>query len=133
MVRLLLGSLLLVVVVAPARAQGDDAETFFELKIRPVLAETCFKCHGGKKVSHGLRVDSRQALLQGGDSGPAVVPGDAARSLLVRALRHADDTVKMPPDRKLPDAVVADFVTWIERGAAWPRPTAGSPAFQSQQ
>src|SRR5262245_10582643 len=87
--RLLFGSLLLVVFAAPAWAQREDAEQFFELKIRPVLADTCFKCHGDKKVSQGLRVDSRQALLQGGDSGPAVVPGEPAKSLLVQALQHS--------------------------------------------
>jgi hypothetical protein len=130
-IRLLFGSLLLVAFAMPARAQREDAETFFETKIRPVLADRCFKCHGGKKVSNGLRVDSRQALLQGGDSGPALVPGDTAKSLLIRALRHADETLKMPPDRKLPDPVIADFVSWVERGAAWP--TAASSAFQSQQ
>src|ERR1700757_3190269 len=72
-----------------ARGQDakDDPETFFELKIRPVLAGTCFKCHGGQKTSSGLRVDSRDALVRGGDSGPAVVPGQPDESLLVQAVR----------------------------------------------
>jgi hypothetical protein len=97
-----------------------DAETFFELKIRPTLAGTCFKCHGGEKVNGELRVDSRAALLKGGESGPAVVPGDAEKSLLIRAIRHADPELKMPPDRRLPDAVVADFTAWVKSGASWP-------------
>jgi hypothetical protein len=123
-----------VVAAAAARAQGNDAETFFELKIRPVLADTCFKCHGGKKVSQGLRVDSRQALLRGGDSGPAILPGDPAKSLLIQALRHSHETIKMPPGKKLPDQVVGDFVTWIRHGAPWPQQVAPrSPAFQAQQ
>src|SRR5438067_6890212 len=96
---------------APASAQTrqPEAETFFELKVRPVLAGRCFKCHGGDKVSGGLRVDSRAALVKGGRSGAAVVPGDPEKSLLVRAVRHADDELRMPPQDKLPAATVADL------------------------
>lgn len=105
--------------------RGDD--TFFELKIRPVLAGTCFKCHGGTKTSAGLRVDSRAALLEGGDSGPALVPKAPEKSLLLAALRHQGD-VKMPPGKKLPEAVAADFERWIKDGAAWPaKATARNP------
>lgn len=98
-------------------ASADD--TFFELKIRPILAGTCFKCHGGTKTSAGLRVDSRTALLKGGESGAAVVPGEPAKSLLLDALRHQGD-IKMPPGKKLSPQVVADFETWIKNGAHWP-------------
>ncbi|HMF10713.1 MAG TPA: DUF1549 domain-containing protein, partial [Gemmataceae bacterium] len=101
--------------------RADDAETFFETKIRPVLAETCLKCHGGKKVSNGLRVDSREALLKGGEHGPAIAPGDPDRSLLVQAIRHGHAEIKMPPDKKLPDATVADFIAWVKSGAPWPK------------
>jgi hypothetical protein len=118
--------LLLLGPAAPAQPNVDQ-ETFFETKIRPVLAERCFKCHGGDKVSGGFRVDSREALLKGGERGRAVVPGDADRSLLTRALGHARDAdLKMPPDQKLPAAVVADFVAWIKAGAVWPK-AAGRP------
>jgi cytochrome c553 len=110
--------------VASAAAAVDGAaeerEAFFETKIRPVLATTCFKCHGGKKTGNNLRVDRREALLKGGDSGPAIVAGNPEKSLLIRALRHRDDELKMPPDKKLPDAVVADFERWVRTGAAWP-------------
>lgn len=102
-------------------AQSPDVESFFETKIRPVLAAECFKCHGDKKTSHGLRVDSRDALLRGGDSGPALALGEPDRSLLVQALRHSHESVKMPPGKRLPDDVVADFAAWIRRGAPWPR------------
>jgi hypothetical protein len=129
----LLGLLLL---AAPTRGQtpSTDADTLFESRIRPVLVDTCFKCHGGKKVSHGLRVDSREALLKGGDTGPALLPGDPDRSLLVQALRHTHDSIKMPPGQRLPDAVVADFATWVKQGAVWPK-TASSQAqpFPSQR
>jgi hypothetical protein len=97
-----------------------DREGFFEAKIRPVLAGTCFKCHGGKKTSGGLRVDSRAALLKGGESGPAIVPGDLARSLLIQAVRHVRDDLHMPPMQKLPDRTIADLETWVRQGAFWP-------------
>src|SRR5437016_1888087 len=97
---------------------ADDA--FFEAKIRPVLVESCFKCHGGAKVSNKLRVDSRAALETGGKSGPALAPGQPDKSLLLQAIRHSDE-LKMPPGQKLPAHVVKDFADWIERGAAWPK------------
>ncbi len=118
-----------VLLAAPAAAQNrpPDAETFFELKVRPILAGRCFKCHGGDKVSGGLRVDSRAALLKGGESGPAIVPGQPDKSLLIRAVRHTDADLRMPPQNKLPEAVVADLTAWVEQGAAWPETRAGSP------
>jgi hypothetical protein len=94
---------------------------FFEAKIRPVLVQHCYKCHSAesKDIRGGLLVDSRQGLLQGGDSGPAVVPGDSSAGQLLAALRH--ESVEMPPDRRLPDTVILDFQRWIETGAADPR------------
>ncbi|HEV3117894.1 MAG TPA: DUF1549 domain-containing protein, partial [Gemmataceae bacterium] len=115
---------------ALARGQRPE-ETFFELKVRPVLADKCFKCHGGKKISHGLRVDSRLALLTGGESGPAIIPGAPEKSLLIQALRYAHPDIKMPPDKPLPAAVIADFATWIKQGAVWPQTS--SPGFQRQR
>ncbi len=103
-----------------ADGSSEEREAFFETKIRPVLASVCFQCHGGKKTSDNLRVDTREALIKGGDSGPAIVPGHPEKSLLVRAIRYGDDGLKMPPDKKLSDAVVADFERWIRAGAAWP-------------
>src|ERR1700685_406322 len=111
----------------PVRAQAglertaEDREAFFESRIRPVLARTCFRCHGGQKSENNLRLDRREALLKGGDSGPAVVPGDPDKSLLIRALRYRDDELRMPPDKRLPDRVIADFESWVRAGAAWPR------------
>src|SRR5438477_11544691 len=92
-----------------AQRVSADREAFFEAKIRPVLAGTCFKCHGGQKTSGGLRVDSRAALLKGGEDGPAIVPGDPDASSIVRALRYEDDDLRMPPDRRLPASVASDF------------------------
>jgi hypothetical protein len=104
----------------PGASPGAAQQAFFESKIRPVLEGTCFRCHGGeKKVRGELRVDSRAALLRGGESGPALVPGDARKSLLIQAIRHAAKDVKMPPGKPLPAPVVADFVRWVNDGAAW--------------
>ncbi len=127
--------LLLCLLSTPAPVQAQtDRETFFEAHIRPVLAERCFKCHGGDKVSGGLRVDSRDALLKGGDRGAAIVPGQAGRSALAQALRHeAGAELKMPPDKKLPPAVVEDFVTWINAGAVWPAAAGRPDAFVAKK
>ena len=112
--------------------RAEDAEAFFETKIRPVLAETCLKCHGGKKVSNGLRVDSREALLKGGEHGPAIVPGDPDKSLLIQAIRRVHAEIKMPPDKKLPDATIADFVAWVKSGAHWPSTRASERAARTR-
>jgi hypothetical protein len=117
---------------ASAQAPQAEREAFFEAKIRPVLADMCFKCHGGAKVSHGLRVDSRAALLEGGESGPALKPGDPDGSLLLQAMRHAKAELRMPPGKKLPDHVLNDFATWIKQGAIWPQGSA-KKAFTSEK
>ncbi|MCP4193172.1 MAG: DUF1553 domain-containing protein [Planctomycetaceae bacterium] len=96
---------------------------FFESKIRPVLVKQCYECHAvdSKKLSGGLLVDSRQSLLQGGESGPAIVPNAPQESLLISALKH--DDFEMPPKGKLSQQVIADFEKWIEDGATDPRDT----------
>ncbi len=103
---------------------SDEDIRFFETKIRPVLVKQCYSCHSvaaakANKLKGGLRVDSRAALLLGGESGPAIIPGDGEKSLLLEAIRY--DSLQMPPDGKLADSVLADFTRWIERGAADPR------------
>src|SRR5262245_15301868 len=109
---------------ANGRAVEPDAAgvEFFEKKIRPVLVEHCYSCHAqdAKKIRAGLLVDSRDALLKGGESGPAVVPGHPGKSLLIQALRQEQD-LRMPPSGKLSEAVIADFVRWVEMGAPDPR------------
>lgn len=131
MTRTLIGLALVVMVVGRAEVStGDDSpdaksEQFFELKVRPVLAGTCVKCHGESKASGGLRVDSREALLTGGDSGPAIAPGDPQGSLLITAIGHADDVLKMPPKAPLPPTVQADLKAWVAAGAPWPSAAEG--------
>jgi mono/diheme cytochrome c family protein len=124
------GWLLWSVVALAAEPQGrplsPQERDFFEKQVRPVLVENCFACHGPKKQQAGLRLDSRPALLKGGDSGPALVPGDPDKSLLVQAVRQTGDVKKMPPKTKLkPDAVDA-LAAWVKMGAPWPEDTTAS-------
>jgi cephalosporin-C deacetylase-like acetyl esterase len=95
---------------------------YFEKKIRPVLVAQCYQCHStdAKEIKGGLALDSREGIRKGGDSGPAVVPGDVSASLLIAAIRH-EDGLAMPPKSKLTDEQIADFVKWIEAGAIDPR------------
>jgi cytochrome c553 len=125
--------LLLAAPVALGQAPAGDAETFFETKVRPVLAGTCQRCHGDRKAGNGLRVDSREALLKGGDHGPAVLPGDPDRSLLIQAVRRTHADLKMPPDKPLPEAVVGDLSTWVKQGAPWPKTSAARRLSQAEQ
>ncbi|HLY18534.1 MAG TPA: PSD1 and planctomycete cytochrome C domain-containing protein [Bryobacteraceae bacterium] len=95
---------------------------FFKERIQPVLAKRCYACHT-EALSAGLRVDSREALLKGGDTGPAMVPGDPDRSLLIQAVRQTGP-LKMPKGGKLSDQEIADFTEWVKGGAVWPVETA---------
>src|SRR5262249_10652383 len=106
---------------------SPEQSEFFEAKVRPVLADNCFGCHGEKKQMGGLRLDSREAILQGGDNGPALVPGKPERSDFLRAVRH-DGPLKMPPKSKLPAEAVAVLTEWVKRGAPWPANQAPKPA-----
>jgi Protein of unknown function (DUF1549)/Protein of unknown function (DUF1553)/Planctomycete cytochrome C len=118
----------LVVVFAPgaARACAGDTdpssasarEKFFEQSVRPLLAEKCYSCHATKKQKGGLRLDSIEAILKGGESGPAVVPGKPDESLIVSAINYAGP--EMPPDGKLAPEKVAVLTRWIALGAPWP-------------
>jgi cytochrome c553 len=113
------------------RGQEEQAQLsteqvqFFEAKIRPVLIEHCYRCHSvdGQSVRGGLVVDNRDALLAGGESGPAVVPGNLKESILWDAINYRD--YRMPPGGRLPANVIEDFKTWIEMGAPDPRVQVG--------
>jgi hypothetical protein len=111
--------------IAPGEPPVESPPTaeqvrFFESSIRPLLVEHCQKCHGPAKQFNGLRVDSREALVRGGDLGAAIVPGQPEASLLIRAVRHTDDDLKMPPESKLTERQVAELVKWVEMGAPFP-------------
>ncbi|MBN9692703.1 MAG: DUF1553 domain-containing protein [Verrucomicrobia bacterium] len=95
---------------------------FFENRIRPILANECYECHGATKQKGGLRLDSREALRRGGDSGVVLVPGDPAASLLLRSVRHTEPDLEMPKDRpQLASSVLVDLAQWIQDGAPDPR------------
>src|SRR5262245_34175286 len=115
--------------------RADEGTDFFEQKIRPVLVERCYKCHSvdADSLKANLFLDSREGGRRGGASGPAVVPNDLEKSLILAAIRY--ETVEMPPDGKLPDDVIADFVKWVEMGAPDPReaPVKGTATTQAAQ
>ena len=106
---------------------------FFEASIRPLLIESCYKCHGEKKQWGGLRLDSRAAVLKGGDSGPAVVAGKPQESLLIRVVRHEVDGLNMPKDSKLLDRQIADLVRWVEMGVPFSPTIASRAKFRDPQ
>jgi len=112
-----------------SRAALTPEETqFFEKKIQPIFVNNCFKCHSeagtkdGGKIKGGLRLDTREGLFKGGDSGPVISPGKPEASLLIKAVRYVDNDLKMPPsDKKLSDAQIADLEKWVKMGAPDPR------------
>ncbi len=114
--------------IAPSMVRCQEAPRFdaakiefFEKKIRPLLVANCYTCHSADTNSKGgLRVDDRNGLLHGGDRGAAIVPGDPEKSLLIRAVSHTDDDLKMPPEKQLSAEQVAVLTQWIRDGAAWP-------------
>lgn len=110
--------------VAPALAPGDLQ--FFEAKIRPLLIDKCYQCHSrdADKVRGGLMLDTREAWQHGGNTGPAIVPGNVDESLLIQAVRYTDEDLQMPPAKaggKLTDAQIANLTEWVRRGAPDPR------------
>jgi hypothetical protein len=108
-------------VVASADEAAEESFDFFEARIRPVLIDHCYECHAedSEDLGGSLRLDVKDGWMIGGDSGPAITPGDPAASELMAAIRY--ESSEMPPSGKLPDHVVRDFEKWIRDGAADPR------------
>lgn len=111
---------------APTRPPTPEQLAFFEKQIRPVLVDKCYQCHSAEaeKIKGSLVLDTREGIRKGGDTGPAVVPGNLPASLLIKAIRYADSDLAMPPKKqggKLPDNVIADFEKWVSMGAPDPR------------
>jgi cytochrome c553 len=109
---------------APSPAISSNDLQFFETKVRPVLVDRCYKCHSkdADKVRGGLMLDTREAWLAGGNTGPAIVPGNPKESLLIQAISYKDDDLQMPPKGdKLTDQQIADLTEWVRRGAPDPR------------
>ena len=126
---LVLGGILGGGVATAAEATSRELETLFESRVRPLLVAKCQGCHGDKVAEAGLRLDSRRALLAGSDTGPVVVPGDAAKSKLVAAVRHVDQ-LAMPPDEKLSTDEIATLENWVTAGALWSGPGSDSDTTQ---
>ena len=121
---------------ANAGQTDTDKYAFFESKIRPVLAQHCYKCHSSeaKQIKGGLRLDTRDSIRKGGDSGPAVVPGDLEKSLLLQAVVYDGGFYDMPPSGKLNDSQIADIRQWIATGAIDPREeNLNTPAVHKKQ
>jgi len=122
---------LLLACAAPASVATTFTQAqldYFETRVRPVLAEHCYACHGAEKQKAGLRVDHRAGLLTGGDNGPSLVPGNPEASRLLHVIRYDDVTLQMPPRGMLPATDIQAIQRWIADGAAWPEeaiPTAG--------
>ena len=110
--------LLLFASTLPAASLAEQRD-FFEMRVRPVLAKNCFSCHTTARMG-GLEMSGREALLKGGKSGPAIVPGDADKSLLAQAVAQTLERLKMPPQGKLAESEIADLRAWIKDGAIWP-------------
>jgi mono/diheme cytochrome c family protein len=107
-------------------ASQPESPEFFETRIRPILANTCYGCHTASHLG-GLRVDSREALLKGGTAGPALVAGDPEKSLLIQAVRQTGE-LKMPKGGQLKKEEIEDLVAWVKAGAPWPASAAPSVA-----
>ncbi|MEL7500444.1 MAG: PSD1 and planctomycete cytochrome C domain-containing protein [Planctomycetota bacterium] len=114
-------SVMLIPSIVNAQQPSADQVKFFETNIRPALIKYCYECHSVESGDSrgGLLVDTRNGLLQGGDAGPAIIPGDSESSLLLEAINW--DGYEMPPGEKMPESVIANFKKWIEMGAPDPR------------
>jgi mono/diheme cytochrome c family protein len=124
-------ALVLVASIRPAFAADADRTARFFDQIKPLLDAKCVQCHGPEKQKGNLRLDSLAAARKGGKTGPAIVPGDADKSLLVQAIRHDRADLQMPPKERLKDDQIALLTDWIKQGAFWPDkdPRATSPVF----
>ena len=117
LVMILVGSCL--AVSGPVDESDAVRAEFFESKVRPILANRCFGCHGEEKQKGGLRLDSPEAIRAGGDTGSAIDLDEPSQSPLIEAIRH-DGPFKMPPKGKLDDAEIATLTDWVRQGALWP-------------
>ena len=122
-----LAGIALALFAAVAPGAEPDGIPFFESKVRPILVENCFKCHSvSEKHKGGLLADSLAALLKGGESGPALVPGKPEQSKLIEAVNYKNTDLQMPPKGKLSEAQIAALTTWVRIGAPWPTASAAA-------
>ncbi|MFN3326431.1 MAG: PSD1 and planctomycete cytochrome C domain-containing protein [Bryobacteraceae bacterium] len=121
--------LLLPLLLVPSAYGFDPKELaeFFETRVRPVLAANCYACHTQSKLG-GLRLDSKEAVEKGGNSGPMIVAGKPEESLLIQAVTHRHERLKMPPTGKLKQEEIENLTAWVKAGAIWPDAPATPPA-----
>ncbi len=114
----------------PGTVHSEFAERFFREKVEPVFVEHCYECHANGRRKGGLSMASLQELLEGGNEGVVLVPGDIVKSTLVTAIRWEahDEELNMPPKARMPEPLVADLTRWVEMGAPWPTGPATAPA-----
>ncbi|MEC7679893.1 MAG: PSD1 and planctomycete cytochrome C domain-containing protein [Planctomycetota bacterium] len=115
------GIALVLTLVSVSQAWGDSSDQatkFFENQVRPLLAQHCFECHSGDRSEGGLRLDGKQSMIQGGDSGPALSPGKPEESLMITAVRY--EGLEMPPDGMLNAEQISVLEAWVKQGAKWP-------------
>lgn len=135
--RMVLSLVVFAVVRASAGVNASAAEPnpadveFFEKRVRPVLVQSCIQCHGPEKQRGGLRLDSRAAVLKGGDTGPAIETDTPDESLLVEAIGYAGE-IKMPPKGRLPADQIAVLTEWVKRGSPWPADAASGNSDQKK-
>jgi hypothetical protein len=110
---------LLLLITYTCRAESDD--DFFEARVRPLLVKRCLECHGAKKQEGGLRLDSRDGWMRGGDRGTTIIAGQPEKSRLMQAVKYDDPDLQMPPTKKLTANEIAVLETWVKRGASDPR------------
>lgn len=109
--------------VAAQTEPAPDSAAFYTQRVQPIFAANCDSCHGGEHQRGGLNMNTRANLLRGGHHGAAIVPGNAAQSLLIQLIRHegpADDPMPMPPHSKISDADIATVTQWVQAGAVMP-------------
>ena len=105
--------------LVPAARAADAVN--FDKQIRPIFKERCHSCHGAKKQESGLRLDKRQDAMAGGDTGPAIVPGDTSRGLLLKYVLSEDPELVMPAKGdRLSRKQIELLKLWIDEGAQWP-------------
>lgn len=115
------GWFVLTIVLCSSAPAAEEASRHFHESVKPLIDSRCVSCHGSEEVKGGLRMDSREALLAGGDSGPAVIPGKPSESLVIQAVRHTREGYEMPPKEKLSDKDIAVLERWIQDGVPWPK------------
>src|SRR5262249_38321958 len=124
--------ILLILLTGELTAEPDDGVEFFEAKIRPVLANSCFACHGPKMQMAGLNLSTADRFFKGSQRGSVVVQGDTDKSTFIQAVSYGGE-LKMPPDGKLQDQQIADLKKWVAMGAPWPESAASATVSGSQK